>query len=68
MKIHPWKKSFTIALKLKEARKIAKKRRDSKWHKEHDDELTKISDAARHRKKYRLAHSIPLNRPGAKYD
>lgn len=62
---HPWTKAFNAKLKLKAARAIAARRRESKWHKDRD-ELSRLLDAAGKRKRYRKKLGLPLDTPKAK--
>lgn len=63
---HPWIQALNAEFKLKAARAIAARRRELKWQKENRDELSRLLDAARKRKRYRKKLGLSLDTPKAK--
>lgn len=62
---HPWQQAWDAKAKLKAARAVAARRRELKWHKEHDD-LSKLLTNAQTRKQYRKKKGLQLDAPPAK--
>ena len=62
---HPWQQACDAKAKLKAARAVAARRRELKWHKEHDD-LSKLLTSAQTLKQYRKKKGLPLDAPPAK--
>ena len=60
---HPWQQWDARKAKLKEARALAARRRELKWHKEHDDELTVALVRQRRRIKTGIPVELPIMKP-----